>query len=346
MQKETFFVTEETALKKLIALFLLSVLLLGCLPLQAFAAKEVLYEGIITHRFAESYTKVYVKMDKDSKAIRHLDPGNKIRITALHPGWVEVLLPDGDIGYIIRKRIDVTEVVDPVNTPVYPIWPQPYYIEIDRTVEVKSDKRADSETLSVLTDGAKIAVLGCEDGWVKLIHKQDYGYINSNDVSEMLPVAADPATADTKTPLSVFTSYYNTNESRISNLKVACGYISRTLQPGEVMNFNDTVSPFNRENGYLPAPVLVDGELSEGYGGGSCQVSSTLWDTLMQLSGITILMRKPHGNSGADYLPHGMDASSGRSDLNLIFRNDFDFPIRIDASCHDLAMFIAIYKGE
>ncbi len=319
--------------------------LMGCLPFQALAAKEVLYEGIISYRFKDSITKVYTKMDKDSKTIRVLDPGSKIRITELYPGWVEVLM-DGKTGYIIRKRIDVTEAVDPVNTPPYPVWPHPYYIVIDRTVEVKSEKDALSETLSTLTPGAKIAVLGCEDGWVKLIHKQVYGYINSNDISEMLPVADDVNTAGTDVPLAVFTSYYNTNPSRINNLNVACGYISQTLQPGQVMNFNDTVSPFNKENGYLPAPVLVDGELSEGYGGGSCQVSSTLWDTLMQLSGITILMRKPHGNSGADYLPHGMDASSGRDDLNLIFRNDFPFPIRIDASCHDLAMFIAVYKGE
>ena len=39
-----------------------------------------------------------------------------------------------------------------------------------------------------------------------------------------------------------------------------------------------------------------------------------------------------------------MDAASGTSTQNFIFRNDFDFPIRIDASTHDLAMFVAIYK--
>ena len=314
--------------------------------MQAASAKDVLYRGIITHRFKDSYTKVYTKMDKDSRAIKVLDPGNKINITALYPEWVEVVLNDGKTGYIIRQRIDVTETVDPVNTPPYPIWVQPYYIEIDRTVEVKSDKDAASETLSVLTDGARVAVLGCEDGWVKLIFHRQYGYINSNDIAELLPVSPDAETADTDVPLAVFTSFYNDNESRINNLMVACGYISKTLQPGESMNFNDTVSPFSKENGYMPAPVLVDGELSEGYGGGSCQVSSTLWDTLMQLTGITVTMRKPHGNSGAAYLPHGMDASSGRDDLNLIFRNDYPFPVRIDASCHDHALFVAIYKGE
>lgn len=314
--------------------------------MQAASARDVLYRGIITHRFKDSYTKVYTKMDKDSKAIKVLDPGNKINITALYPEWVEVVLNDGKTGYIIRQRIDVTETVDPVNTPPYPIWVQPYYIEIDRTVEVKSDKDAASETLSVLTDGARVAVLGCEDGWVKLIFHRQYGYINSNDIAELLPVAPHAETAGTDVPLAVFTSFYNDNESRINNLMVACGYISKTLQPGESMNFNDTVSPFSKENGYMPAPVLVDGELSEGYGGGSCQVSSTLWDTLMQLTGITVTMRKPHGNSGAAYLPHGMDASSGRDDLNLIFRNDYPFPVRIDASCHDHALFVAIYKGE
>jgi len=339
-------VKEAVFLKKFTAFLLAFVLLISCLPLQAFAADKVIYRGIVTHRFKDSYTKVYARMDKNSKAMKFLDPGNKINITALYPEWVEVVLNDGKTGYIIRQRIDVTETVNPEDNPPYPVWVQPYYLEIDRTVEVKSDKDPASETLSTLTDGARVAVLGCEDGWVKLIFHRQYGYINSNDVSEMLPVAPDDMAAGTDVPLAVFTSFYNDNESRINNLQVACGYISKTMQPGESMNFNATVSPFSKENGYMPAPVLVDGELSEGYGGGSCQVSSTLWDTLMQLQGITVTMRKPHGNSGAAYLPHGMDASSGRDDLNLIFRNDYSFPIRIDASCHDNALFVAIYKGE
>ena len=116
------------------------------------------------------------------------------------------------------------------------------------------------------------------------------------------------------------------------------------MQPGEVMDFNATVGPFSAETGYMPAPVLVDDGVKTGYGGGSCQVSSTLWDALMQLPGITILKRNPHGNNAASYLPHGMDAASGTATQNFIFRNDFDFPIRIEASTHDLAMFVAIYK--
>lgn len=333
-------------MKKLIAVLLLMCLLLGCLPMEALAAEKVLYKGEITKRYGNSYTNVYAKMDKDSKVLAHLKPGNKVNVLALYPDWMEVRLSNGKTGYALRQRIDITETVDPVSTPPYPVWPHPYYIEVDRTVEVKADKSADSKTLSTLTAGARLAVIGCEDGWAKVIWWREFGYINTNDLTALHSVATDVQTAGTDVPIAVFSSFYKDDVDRINNLQVACGYISKVMMPGESMNFNDTVSPFTPSNGYRLAGVLKDGELTKGYGGGSCQVSSTLWDTLMQLEGITVTMRKPHGNGGADYLPHGMDASSGRDDLNLIFRNDYDFPIRIDASCHDLCLFIAIYKGE
>lgn len=340
-------------MKKLIAVLMLLCLLSACLPASVLAAGKIIYRGEITHRYPNSYTRVYAKMDKDSKSLATLHPGNRVSITAVHPGFVEVVLSSGKTGYILRNRVDVTETVDPSTTPPYPIIYFPNYVEIDRNVEVKAEKAADSETLSILTAGARVAVLGCEDGWIKLVHKRQYGYINSNDVSAILPVAYDARTAETGEVLAVFNSFYSADKDRINNLEVACNFISKTLQPGESMNFNDTVGPFNAANGYLKAFVLKkttsadEGEAdAEGYGGGSCQVSSSLWDTLMQLNGITIQMRKPHGNNGIQYLPHGMDASSGRDDLNLIFRNDYDFPIRIDASCHDLCLFVAIYKGE
>ena len=220
----------------------------------------------------------------------------------------------------------------------------PYYTVADRDVEVKADKSVDSETLSTLTEGARIAIAGFEDGWAVVIHKRVYGYIDTRELSEVYPVAGSEETADAQTPISVFSSFYSDNPDRIVNLGVCCNFISHVLQPGEVMNFNNEVSPFSAANGYKLAPVLVDGETKQGYGGGSCQVSSTLWDTVMQLPGITVLHRNPHGDNAASYLPHGMDAASGTPTQNFIFRNDYDFPIRIDASTHDLVLFIAIYK--
>ena len=305
---------------------------------------SVLYEGIITRRYANSYTNVYDRMDSETgKVVKTMNAGNSIQILDVYPGWVAIKVGNG-VGYVKRNRVDVTGNPDPVSTPNYPVTPMPYYAVIDRDVEVKADKSADSETLSLLTAGARVAIEGFEDGWAVVIHKRQYGYINTNDLSEILPVASSVETADAETPIAVFNSFYNDNPDRIINLGVCCKYISHVVLPGQTMNFNNDVSPFSAANGYRLAPVLVDGETKMGYGGGSCQVSSTLWDALMQLPGITVLRRNPHGDNAASYLPHGMDAASGTNTQNFIFRNDYDFPIRIDASTHDLALFIAIYK--
>ena len=314
------------------------------------ADSDVLYNGEITRRYPNSYTNVYDKMDLDEdgrpagKVLKTMNAGNKIQITAVYPGWVAIKTGGKSVGYVMRHRIDVLSNPDPVSTPDYPIVAVPYYTVIDRDVEVKAAKDADSDTLSLLTEGARVAIMGLEDGWAVVIHKRAYGYINTNDLSELLPVAPSVDSAADGQPIAVFNSFYNNNPDRIVNLGVCCKFISKVLRPGETMNFNDCVSPFNAANGYKLAPVLKDGETKMGYGGGSCQVSSTLWDTLMQLPGITVLRRNPHGDHAASYLPHGMDAASGTDTQNFIFRNDFDFPIRIDASTHDLALFVAIYK--
>ena len=328
--------------KALLPLALILCILMGSVALAA--EDTVIYNGIITRRYPNSYTNIYKEMDTESEILTTKNAGNRIQILAVYPNWVAIQYGAKGVAYVLRHRIDVTQNLDPKHVPDYPVTPQSYYAVIDRTVEVKAEKNTESETLSTLTEGAKIAIMGMEDGWAVVIHKREYGYINSNDLNEIYPVAPDIEAADSQTPLSVFTSFYSDNPDRIINLGICCDFISKVMQPGEVMDFNATVGPFSAETGYMPAPVLVDDGVKTGYGGGSCQVSSTLWDALMQLPGITILKRNPHGNNAASYLPHGMDAASGTATQNFIFRNDFDFPIRIEASTHDLAMFVAIYK--
>ena len=118
--------------------------------------------------------------------------------------------------------------------------------------------------------------------------------------------------------------------------------MNRVMQPGDVLDFNNSVGPFNAGNGYFQAPALYEGEVVPAYGGGSCQASSTLYNVVLQLTGLTVTARAPHGADGAPYLPHGVDASSG--DLNFIFRNDYDFPVRITSHVQDGVLFVAIYR--
>ena len=114
------------------------------------------------------------------------------------------------------------------------------------------------------------------------------------------------------------------------------------------------IKKYRKSRGYKDSPVLINGESVAGSGGGTCQVSTTLYNALLQLpEGISIIYRHTHGPSGATYAPHGVDAAVGRSSptsgtikLNLEFQNTFDFPITIDCTVQNGALCIAIRKGE
>lgn len=116
-------------------------------------------------------------------------------------------------------------------------------------------------------------------------------------------------------------------------------------QPGDVFDGNKIMGPYNKGKGYLIAGALSDGTASKAYGGGTCQVSSTLYNALLQLPGINILYRRAHGENAAPYLPHGVDAAVGNKTQNLRWRNDYDFPIRVEAhTSGDGALCMLIYR--
>ena len=323
----------------LLAMFLT----LGCL-LPAFGdeLKPAIYNGIITYNYESSYTNLYAQMDTESEVLTQYYAGRSLKITAVYPNWVEILFRDG-YAYILRHRVDRVTPIDERTTPPYGVWVNGFYTVADRDICIYSEKSESSELLSVITKGGKLSFIGMEDGWGVVVYKRQYGYVNTNDLANLYRVSANAETEDDPTvPIAVYTSFYSDNVTRINNLAVCCRRMNRVMKHGESLNFNESVGPFKAANGYMPAPVLIDGVQKPGYGGGSCQVSSTLYNAVLQLPGITVLERHPHGNSGAAYLPHGTDASSG--DLNFRIRNDYDFPIRIEGSVHDLALFIAIYR--
>ena len=135
----------------------------------------VIYNGEISRRYPTSYTNVYEQMDTESKKLTTMNAGQKIQITAVYPGWVAIKYGSG-LGYVMRHRIDVTENMFPGTNPDYPITPQYYYAVIDRPVNVKADKDENSETISVLTEGARVSLCGVEDGWAVLYGGREYAH--------------------------------------------------------------------------------------------------------------------------------------------------------------------------
>ncbi|PKM80478.1 MAG: vancomycin resistance protein, partial [Firmicutes bacterium HGW-Firmicutes-13] len=99
--------------------------------------------------------------------------------------------------------------------------------------------------------------------------------------------------------------------------------------PGQVFSFNRTVGPVTTERGFKFAPVISGGTVIMGLGGGLCQVSSTLYNAVLQ-AGYQVVERYPHSKP-VGYVPRGRDATISYH-LDFKFRNNTDSFVLIKGS--------------
>src|SRR5450432_559306 len=129
--------------------------------------------------------------------------------------------------------------------------------------------------------------------------------------------------------LGYFETHYDRSSkflARSYNLRQASSKLDgHVLLPGEIFDFNDTVGPRDEANGYKVAKVIAEGELVDGIGGGTCQVSGTLHGAAF-FSGLDIVERYPHTRPSG-YIKMGMDATVVYPTINFRIRNSFPFPI-------------------
>lgn len=128
------------------------------------------------------------------------------------------------------------------------------------------------------------------------------------------------------------TTSFNANLiGRTTNVKLACDFVNGTiLNPGDVFSYNQTVGPRTYARGFKDAIVYVGTSAEDGVGGGICQVSSTIYYAALRAD-LEIVERKAHSRT-VTYVPLGEDATVAWGAVDFRFRNDTDYPIRIDVS--------------
>lgn len=129
--------------------------------------------------------------------------------------------------------------------------------------------------------------------------------------------------------LGYFETRYDRSDKardRTYNLRLAASKLDgHVLLPGETFDFNDVVGPRDETNGYRIATVIAEGELVDGIGGGTCQISGTLHGAVF-FSGLEILERVPHTRPSS-YIKMGLDATVVYPTINFRFKNNFEFPV-------------------
>jgi vancomycin resistance protein YoaR len=121
--------------------------------------------------------------------------------------------------------------------------------------------------------------------------------------------------------VSSYTTSYGGTDGRLHNVQLVADLIDGTLiAPGSTFSFNGTTGERNAEKGFAEAPVIINGELENGIGGGVCQVSTTVFNAVFE-AGLPIEQRNNHALYISHY-PLGRDATVNYPDLDLKFRND------------------------
>ncbi len=146
--------------------------------------------------------------------------------------------------------------------------------------------------------------------------------------------------------ISHYSTRFNKSDTdRTDNIKLACSRIDNViLLPGEAFSMNKALGPRTLENGYKEAPIIFKNELVQGTGGGVCQVSSTLYNTVL-LAGLDVIEREHHSMT-LSYISPGRDATITEDSIDFRFVNNLDSPICLQASVNGNTLNISMLGKE
>jgi len=144
------------------------------------------------------------------------------------------------------------------------------------------------------------------------------------------------------------TSIENKEENTIYNIRLSSEVINGILvKPQEIFSFNKYVGPAEKADGYKESTIIANGVFVNGYGGGICQVSSTLYNASL-LANLPIVERYNHSVYGeaTKYVPLGQDAAIFYGFKDLRFKNNSDHAIVIFSKVFRDTLQVSIFGGN
>lgn len=137
-------------------------------------------------------------------------------------------------------------------------------------------------------------------------------------------------------------SFVGGTKERNKNIELGISHLNGvTVLPGEEFSFIKMLGPVTKETGYSEAKVFLNGEVTKGIGGGLCQVSTTLFRSLLS-AGLDITERHNHSYT-VSYYDVGLDATYSDPGPDLKFVNDTSHPVTIKGYTENQKAVFEIY---
>lgn len=326
-------------LAAILALILMIAALTAAGAAQESTNEEALFYGVIGTKLS-----VYRKADENSGRLGMLEPGTMVDVFNKGRTWTRILYEGGQ-GYVKTKYVERVQRKDPFAGPM------PGTSAHVAVGYVKKDT-------TFLPEGYKYPITVSEGSWLSIESIRDgRAYFPYRREEENVSISADRLKIydfvpwDNAQPgdlLYAFTTFYTTslkkegNAGRLYNIELASKRLTGIrVEEGESFSFNTVCGPYTKENGYRSAPIL-SGEAEMGFGGGVCQVCSTLYNIVLRVPTVIEEMYW-HSQGGVSYLPAGFDATVSSS-RDMVFRNILPYPIRIEFENLDGVMTAFLFR--
>jgi len=207
------------------------------------------------------------------------------------------------------------------------IAPRFYRAPVDAVLDIDNKRRIDDQPGRELDIKASIDELRAahfdDDVAIGLLTRRVAPKVSSSELAQV----------DVTRVVSSFDTTFVTwgsGAGRAVNIRNAAGKIDGVVIPvGGMFSFNDRVGPRTRENGFTLAPEIQGDELTDGYGGGTCQLSSTLHAAAVH-AGLRILRRQNHSRASS-YVKLGLDATVHYPLVDLQIENSLPYAVMIHA---------------
>ncbi|MEG1312106.1 MAG: VanW family protein [Romboutsia sp.] len=216
-----------------------------------------------------------------------------------------------------------------------------YKEPIDATIKLENNKLEYKKEVN----GSK---LNTENIKRIIISKIDKIFINQDEIKiiDIKPKYTYSELSKIDTILGTYETYFNTKlNNRVNNINVAAEATNNIIvNPLEEFSFNYYVNKNNIQSKFEKAPVIINGKLKPGLGGGICQVSSTMYNAALY-AGLEITNVKNH-SIPSSYVSKGRDATVATGDLDFKFKNQYNSPILITHKIDNNKIVTTIYGNK
>ncbi len=271
--------------------------------------------------------------DADSLVLGMVEVGDVVDVYVKGRTWTRIAYDDGEfgMGYVLTKFVERVQRKDPFDGP---LPGTSTHVAVGVALKDLSFKPEGYKYPIEVKAGSWLSIEKIKDGRAYFPYMREEKNVSVKTENLKIYNFVPWDEAQPGDLLYAFTTFYTTslkkegNAGRMYNIQLASDRLtSIRVREGETFSFNEICGPYTRENGYKSAPILA-GDSEFGYGGGVCQVCSTIYNIVLRVPTVIEQMHW-HSQGGVSYLPAGFDATVG-TNSDMVFRNILPYDLRIE----------------